>query len=94
MKGCGLSRIPSAITFDRRLATQSHDIKNRATVTCELFVKLFARDKIVDQYVLSRDSTLIKPKGSVLHKSSIKKKVVSRSGIDIDARCGFSFTKD
>ena len=38
MKRCGLSRIPSRRTFDRRLVTISNDIKNRITTLGELFV--------------------------------------------------------
>ena len=89
MKGCGLSRIPSRRTFDRRLATISNDIKKRITTMGELFV----HDKIISPSVLSADSTLINAKGHVWHKSSMKKKVVPRSGIDTDARWGFSHTK-
>jgi hypothetical protein len=89
MRGCGLSRIPSRRTFDRRLATISNDIKNRITTMGELFV----RDKIVDPCVLSADSTLIKAKGYVWHKSSMEEGVVPRSGIDTDAMWGFSHTK-
>ena len=44
MKGCGLSRVPSRRTFDRRLVTISTDIKNRITTMGDLFV----REKIVD----------------------------------------------
>ena len=89
MKGCGLSRVPSRRTFDRRLVTISTDIKNRINTMGDLFV----REKIVDPSILSADSTLIKAKGHVWHKSSIKKKVIPRSGIDKDARWGFSSTK-
>lgn len=89
MKRCGLSRVPSRRTFDRRLVTISKDIKNRITAMGELFV----RDKIIDPSILSTDSTLIKAQGYVWHKSSMKKKVVPRSGIDTDARWGFSHTK-
>ena len=89
MKGCVLSGVPSRRTFDRRLITLSTDIKNRITTMGELFV----RDKIVDPSILSTDSTLIKAKGHVWHKSSMKKKVIPRSGIDTDARWGFSHTK-
>ncbi|HEY6534502.1 MAG TPA: transposase [Candidatus Nitrosocosmicus sp.] len=39
------------------------------------------------------DSTLLKAKGSVWHKSSIKKGEVPRPGIDTDARWGYSHTK-
>lgn len=89
MKGCGLSRIPNRRTFDRRLATISNDIKNRITTMGELFV----REKIIDPSVLSADSTLVKAKGHVWHKSSMKKKVLPCSGIDTDAMWGFSHTK-
>ena len=89
MKGCGLSRIPNRRTFDRRLATLSRDIKNRISIMGELFV----HDKIIDPSVLSADSTLMKAKGYVWHKSSMEEGVVPRSGIDIDARWGFSHTK-
>jgi hypothetical protein len=89
MKGCGLSRVPSRRTFDRRLATISNDIKNRITALGELFV----RDKIVDPHILSADSTLIKAKGYIWHKSSMTEGVVPRSGIDTDAMWGFSHTK-
>ena len=84
MKGCGLSRIPSRRTFDRRLATISRDIKNRITAMGELFVC----ENIVDPYIISTDSTLIKAKGSVWHKSSMKKGVVPRSGIDTRCKMG------
>ena len=39
------------------------------------------------------DSTLLKAKGHVWHTSSMKKGVVPRSGIDTDARWGYSHTK-
>lgn len=89
MKRCGLSRVPSRRTFDRRLATISNDIKNRITT----MGKLFVRDKIIDPCVLSADSTLVKAKGHVWHKSSMEEGVIPRSGIDTDARWGFSHTK-
>ena len=55
--------------------------------------ELFVRDKIIDPSVISADSTLIKAKGSVWHKSSMTKEIVPHSGIDTDARWGFSHTK-
>jgi hypothetical protein len=100
MKVCGLSRVPSRRTFDRRLSTISADIKNRITTMGELFKnrittmgELFVHEKIINPCVLSTDSTLIKAKGHVWHRSSMKKKVIPRSGIDTDARWGFSHTK-
>ncbi len=90
MKACGLSTmIPSRRTFDRRLNTISGDIKNRITAIGELFVC----EKIIDPSILSADSTLIKAKGHVWHKSSMEERVVPRSGIDTDAMWGFSHTK-
>ena len=89
MRVCGLSRIPNRRTFDRRLATISGDIKNRITTMDKLFVYY----KIIDPSILSTDSTLIKAKGHVWHKSSMNKKVVPYSGIDTDSMWGFSHTK-
>ena len=89
MKGCGLFQVPSRRTFDRRLVTISNDIKNRITAMGEVFV----HDKIIDPSVLSADSTLMKAKGFVWHKSSMVEGVVPRSGIDTDAMWGFSHTK-
>ena len=89
MKGCGLYKVPSRRTFDRRLITLSTDIKNRITTMGELFV----REKIIHPCILSTDSTLIKAQGHVWHKSSMKEGLVPHSGIDIDARWGFSHTK-
>ena len=90
MKACGLSKMtPSRRTFDRRLNTISGDIKNRITTMGELFVC----EKIIDPSVLSTDSTLIKAKGHVWHKSSIEEGVVPRSGIDTDAMWGFSIQR-
>ena len=56
MRGCGLSRIPSRRTFDRRLAMISNDIKNRITTIGELFV----RNKIIiDPSILSQQIVLL-----------------------------------
>ncbi len=44
-------------------------------------------------YNSSRDSTLLKVKVPVWHKSSMKKEEVPCSGIDTDARWGYSHTK-
>jgi len=48
----------------------------------------FVRNKIIDPSIVSADSTLIKAKGSVWHKSSMTKEIVHHSGIDTDARWG------
>jgi hypothetical protein len=55
---------------------------------------LFVKERLVDPYIVSVDSTLLKAKGGLVwHKSSMIKGVIPRSGIDIDARWGFSHTK-
>jgi hypothetical protein len=82
MKRCGLMQIPNRRTFDRRLKTISTDIKERITVMTRLFVC----KKMIDPYIVAIDSTLLKAKGHVWHKSSMNKGIVPRSGIDTDAR--------
>ena len=54
----------------------------------------FVNDKIVDPFVLTADCTLVKAKGYVQHKPSMEEGVLPRSGIDTDARWGFSHTKE
>ena len=89
MKACGLISLPDRRTFDRRLSTISADIKERIVVIANLFVK----EKLVDPYIIAIDSTLLKAKGHLWHKSSMIKGVVPCSGIDTDARWGFSHSK-
>ena len=89
LKACGLTRLPDRRTFDRRLKTISPDIKERIVAMAALFVK----ERLVDPYIVAIDSTLLKAKGHVWHKSSMIKGVVPRSGIDTDARWRFSHTK-
>ncbi len=48
---------------------------------------------IVNPYTLGIDITLLKSRGKVWHKSSMKKGIVPCSGIDTDARWGFSHTR-
>jgi hypothetical protein len=89
MKACGLTSLPDRRTFDRRLAKISFDIKERIAGMGNLFVK----EKLVDPYIVAIDSTLLRAKGHVWHKSSMIKGVVPHSGIDTDARWGFSHAK-
>jgi hypothetical protein len=89
MKACGLTQIPNRRTFDRRLKTLSTDIKERiATMT-----SLLVHEKIIDPYIVAIDSTLLKARVHVWHKSSMDKGIVPRSGIDTDAKWGFSHTR-
>ena len=71
---------------DRRLSTISVDIKERIAAMAVLFVK----EKFVDPYIVAIDSTLLRAKGHLWHKSSMIKGIIPRSGIDIDARWGFN----
>ncbi len=87
---CGLIKIPSRRTIDRRLKTISTDIKQRISTIGYLFV---TEGLVVDHSITAVDSTLLKAKGSVWHKSSMKKGEVPRPGIDTDARWGYSHTK-
>ena len=89
MKACGLDRLPDRRTFDRRFKAISIDIRSRIDVMGVLFIK----DGLVDPAIVSVDSSLLKAKGHVWHKSNMKKNEVPRSGIDTDARWGFSRTK-
>ena len=54
---------------------------------------LFVSEGIVKPYIMAIDSTLIKAVGNVWHKSSMDKGIIPYSGIDTDARWGFSHTK-
>lgn len=83
---CGLAKIPSSRrTFDRRLKTISTDIKERISTIGYLFVI----DGLANPSIAAIDSTLIKAKGSVWHKSSMKKGIVPcPAGIDTEAKGG------
>ncbi len=89
MRACGLDRLPDRRTFDRRFKTISFDIKERIDAMGLLFI----REGVVDSCVAAVDSSLLKAKGHVWHRSSMEKNEVPRSGIDTDARWGFSRTK-
>jgi hypothetical protein len=94
MAACGLHRIPDRRTFDRRLKNISadgsdEDLRPRIVAMGRLFVA----EELVDPYIASVDSTLLKAKGHVWHASSMEKNVVPYSGIDTDARWGRSKTK-
>ena len=81
---------PSRRTFDRRLKTISTDIKERIATMGNLFVS----EGLVRPYVVAVDSALLKSKGHVWHASSMKEGIVPYSGIDTDARWGYSHTKE
>ena len=86
---CGRASILCRRTFDRRLKAISTDVKERIST----MGYLFAAEGMADPSIAAVDSTLIKAKGSVWHKSSMEKGIVPCPGIDIDARWGYSHTK-
>jgi hypothetical protein len=67
----------------------STDIKERNSTMGGLFVT----DGLVDHSITATDSTLLKTKGSVWHKSSMERGEVPRPDIDTGARWGYSHTK-
>ncbi len=87
---CGLIKIPSRRTFYRRLKVISTDIKERISTIGHLFVAI---EGLIDLSITAIDSTLLKSNGHVWHKSSMKKGVVPCSGIDTDAKWGYSHIK-
>ncbi len=56
---CGLIKIPSRRTFDRRLKTISTDVKERISTMGYLFVAI---EGLVDLSITATDSTLLKQK--------------------------------
>ncbi len=54
---------------------------------------LFVVEGLVRAYILATDTALLKSKGKVWHKSSMKEGIVPCSGIDRDAKWGRSRTK-
>ena len=53
---------------------------------------LFVKERLVDPYIVAIDSTLLRAKGHLWHKSSMIKGVLPRSGIDIQVPDGDSVT--
>lgn len=55
---------------------------------------MFVSEGMINPFITTIDSTLIKASGPVWYKSSIKKRIVPRVGLDTDARWGYSHTKN
>ena len=51
---------------------------------------LFVKERLVDPYIVTIDSTLLRAKGHLWHKSSMIKGILPCSGIDTGARWGFN----
>ncbi|MEM3488961.1 MAG: hypothetical protein QXO75_04810 [Nitrososphaerota archaeon] len=66
MEACGLDRVPDRRTFDRKLkniATYGSDEDLRPRI--DAMGHLFVAEKLVDPYIASVDSTLLKAKEHV-----------------------------
>jgi len=88
MASCGLSILPDRRTFDRRFKVLP------VTLFIGTMGRRFVAQGLADCTIASIDSTIIRTRGTkVWHKSHIKSNTVPRSGIDTDARWGFTATK-
>jgi len=87
LSACRLNQIPNRRTFDRRFKVLpiKQIIANMGNV--------FLLEKLVDCTTASVDSSMIKAMGRVWHKSDIKQNRIPISGIDTDARWGYSKSK-
>ena len=86
-KVCRLTQIPDRRTVDRRF--QNLPIGDIIGTMGDLFVS----EGMVDDTSASVDSSLLKANGPVWHKSDMKNNRLPISGIDTDARWGFSKSK-
>jgi hypothetical protein len=84
---CGLDNLPDRRTFDRRFKV----LPVRKIIS--KMGNIFLLEGLVDCTTASVDSSLLKARGPVWHKSSMKKNTLPISGIDTDARWGFSRTR-
>ena len=88
MKACDLHNLPDRRTFDRRFKTIP--VKDMINTMGRRFVS----EGFADSTVVAVDSSLIHAKNRhVWHKSAMKNNMVPRSGIDTEARWGFSRNK-
>jgi IS5 family transposase len=88
MRACGLDTLPDRRTFDRRFKT----IPIRDAIA--MMGTRFVTEKIVDASIVSVDSSMIRARnGHVWHRKQMIQGTIPRSGIDTDARWGFSGTK-
>lgn len=88
LKVCKIQQIPDRRTIDRRF--QCLPIHQIISTMGNLFVS----EGLVDCISASVDSSLLKAAGPVWHKSDMKKNHLPIAGIDVDARWGFSKSKD
>ncbi len=87
MSACGLHCLPDGRTFDRRFKV----LPIRKVIA--KMGNVFLLEGLVDGTTASVDSSLLRTRGPVWRRSSMKKKILPISGIDTDARWGFSKSK-
>ena len=88
-KACVGDSTPSRRTLDRRFKALPPMLKR----SIKLMAEALCRKGLVDPLLTAVDSSLLKAKGPVWHKSSMEKKEIPCPGIDTDARWGKSTTK-
>ncbi len=87
LRVCKLNKIPDRRTIDRRF--QLLPISNIISTMGNLFVS----EGLVNNESASVDSSMLKAAGPVWHKSDIKNNRLPITGIDTDAKWGFSKSK-
>ena len=88
---CGLVSIPSRRTFDRGLKTISTNVKQMISTMGYLFV---TEGYVAHPSITATDSSLLKAKGPLWHKSSMEIGMVPCPGIDTDAGGVIAIPKD
>jgi len=88
-EACGLQKLPSRRTFDRRLNSLAADLKMRISAVA----KLLCEHGIVDASIVSTDSSLLKANGNIWHKKQMKQGVLPCRNIDVEAHWGKSRCK-
>jgi len=86
---CGLCRLPSRRTFDRRFNSLGSDLKERILT----MAKLFCERGIVDASIVSTDSALLKANGNIWHKKDRRQGILPCGNIDVEANWGKSRCK-
>lgn len=81
---CGLCRLPSRRTFDRRFTDLASDLKQRILT----MAKLLCEQKIVDPSIVSTDSSLLKANGNIWHKKQMEQGILPCGNIDVEAHWG------
>jgi IS5 family transposase len=88
MRACGLHALPDRRTFDRRFK-----ILPIGDIVSAMGAR-FVIEGIADCSITSLDSSMVRARGyKVWHKKDMASNTMPRSGIDTDARWGFSATR-